>query len=78
MEASLEGRPDPLLCDIRPLLSVPQVAELLGIRPRTVYELASRRGDGGLPFMFKVGGSLRARPEDLERWIDSKIKAKVG
>jgi len=58
--------------DIRPLLKVPQVAALLGIKQRTVYELAKRGGDEGLPFMFKVGGSLRARPGDVEKWMSDR------
>lgn len=59
-------RPDPFICDIRPLLKVPQIADLLGVRPRTVYDLVQRNS---LPFVFKIGGSIRARPEDLEAWI---------
>ncbi len=62
--------------DIRPLLKVPQVAALLGIKQRTVYELAKKSGDDGLPFMFKVGGSLRARPGDVEAWMEKRASSR--
>jgi len=62
----------PGVTDIRPLLKVPQIAQLLGLKVRTVYELSKRKDDFGLPFMFKVGGSLRARPEDVESWMEAR------
>ena len=72
MKASLSAA----VTDIRPLLKVPQVAALLGIKQRTVYELAKKRDDSGLPFMFKVGGSLRARPEDVEAWMVNRATSR--
>ena len=63
----------------RPLLTVTQVATILNVRPRTVYDLAKLADDEpsnpkGLSFMFRVGGSWRARPGDVEAWIDQRAK----
>ena len=63
----------------RPLLTVSQVATILNVKTRTVYDLAKLAGDEpsnpkGLGFMFRVGGSWRARPRDVEAWIDQRAK----
>ena len=44
-----------------PLLTVSEVATILGVRPRTVYDLANLADSTpydpkGLHFMFRVGG----------------------
>ena len=48
------------------LLTVPQVAELLGMTPKAVYHRAER---GQLPGALHVGRSLRFRRSDLLRFI---------
>jgi excisionase family DNA binding protein len=46
------------------LLTVPQVARLLGMTPKAIYHRAER---GQLPGMVRVGRSLRFRRADLLR-----------
>lgn len=48
------------------LLTVRQVAELLGMTPKAIYHRAER---GQLPGVFHVGRSLRFRRSDLLRFI---------
>jgi|TARA_R110000824_G_scaffold106383_2_gene251387 hypothetical protein len=60
-----------------PLLTVSEVATILGVRPRTVYDLANLADSTpddpkGLHFMFRVGGSWRARKKDVVSWIDEQ------
>lgn len=52
-----------------PLLSVPQVAALLGFAPYRVYELCRRPVEsGGLP-RVKIGPNVRVRQGALDAWI---------
>ena len=65
----------------QPLLTVTDVAELLGVRPRTVYDLANLADTApsdpkSLPFMFRVGGSWRARPGDVASWIEKQATSR--
>jgi predicted DNA-binding transcriptional regulator AlpA len=65
------------LQNLRPLLSAPQVAELLSVKLRTVYDLANLAEEEpsnpkALGFMFRVGGSWRARPQDVEAWLEER------
>lgn len=55
------------------LLTVQEVAKILRVRPRWVYE-ASARGD--LP-SFKVGGYVRFRREDIKQWIADRQKGQA-
>jgi excisionase family DNA binding protein len=48
------------------LLDVHEAAELLHLRPSTVYELARSRG---LPHV-RIGRSVRFTREQLARWVD--------
>jgi predicted DNA-binding transcriptional regulator AlpA len=50
------------------LLSIRQVAELLGISTSTCWRL---RGQGTLPLPVRVGYSLRWRWRDIQRFIES-------
>ena len=50
---------------MEPLLNVKQAAEILGIRPATVYQHVWKRR---IPHV-KVLGALRFRASDLEAWI---------
>ena len=62
----------------KPLMTAEAVAEFLNLQLRTVYELA-KLGQSepehpkGLPFMLKVGGSWRARPDDVSAWVEDQI-----
>lgn len=65
----------------RPLLTVPEIATRLNVKTRTVYDLAKLAGEEpsnpkGLGFMFRVGGAWRARPEDVETWIDQRANVR--
>jgi excisionase family DNA binding protein len=51
---------------IEPLLNAKQLAELLGCRLNTVYELASR---GELPSYRVAGVGRRFRESEVEDWI---------
>jgi excisionase family DNA binding protein len=57
---------DPISQPGQLLLTVRQVARLLGMTPKAVYHRAER---GQLPGMFYVGRSLRFRRADLLRFI---------
>ena len=47
------------------MMTVRQVAELLGVHENWVYDQAAR---GGLP-SYKLGGTRRFDPEELRGWI---------
>lgn len=61
-----EGTPSPAWSPAQALLTVPQVAELLGMTPKAIYHRAER---GQLPGVLHVGRSLRFRRSDLLRFI---------
>lgn len=50
-----------------PLLTVREVAQLLGVRPVTVYRLCER---GELPHVG-VSNALRFHPDDLDEFLRS-------
>jgi excisionase family DNA binding protein len=50
------------------LLDVHGVAELLAVKPSTVYEWAET---DRLPH-YKLGNRLRFRPSEIERWLDGR------
>lgn len=49
------------------LLTAKQLAEILGTRQNTVYDLAAR---GDLPSFKLPGVGRRFRETDVERWLD--------
>ncbi len=52
------------------LLSVMQVAELLGLRKQTVYVMVMRHQ---IPHL-KIGGALRFDPNEIRDFIEDKKK----
>lgn len=50
---------------VQPLLTIPQVAKVLGVSRPTVYELMYRHG---LPRM-NIGRSVRIHPASFQRWL---------
>lgn len=52
---------------MEPLLSVNQLAEILGLRPITIYEWVQARK---IPFV-KLGKRVLFRPKDIESFIES-------
>jgi predicted DNA-binding transcriptional regulator AlpA len=55
----------PETADLERLLTATQVADILGVRPKRVYEL-------GLPTVKLAERSLRYRPRDVASWIESR------
>lgn len=58
--------------DRRPLAKPKEIAEYCGVPLGTVYQWSSR---GGGPKLIKVGRHLRARWDDIEKWLDSQTIA---
>lgn len=56
----------------RPLAKPQEIAEFCGVPLSTVYQWSSR---GGGPKLIKVGRHLRARWDDVEKWLDSQTIA---
>ncbi|MDP8971160.1 MAG: helix-turn-helix domain-containing protein [Actinomycetota bacterium] len=56
----------------RPLATITDVAEYLGVPVQTVYRW-NTRGTG--PRVFKVGRHARYRWEDVEKWIEDDTLA---
>lgn len=54
-------------------LTIHEVAKLLGVSDKHVYEMAA---DGSLP-AFHIGRSIRIDPQDLADWLRKKKPAKV-
>lgn len=53
------------------LLSVEEVADLLGVAVQTIYQWRARRPQYG-PAAMKVGKYLRWKPEVVQAWIDAQ------
>ncbi|MCT7353622.1 helix-turn-helix domain-containing protein [Streptomyces sp. 15-116A] len=53
----------------RKLATAQELADYCGVPIGTVYQWASR---GGGPRLIKVGRHLRARWDDIEKWLDSQ------
>ncbi|GAA0945897.1 helix-turn-helix domain-containing protein [Actinocorallia libanotica] len=53
------------------LLNVEEVSNYLGVRTSWIYDNWKAEG---IPFL-RIGGQLRARYADLERWLDSQQAA---
>lgn len=51
---------------IRQLLTMPQVAEILGVREQKVYIMARQ----GMFPVVRLGRQLRTDPDKLQEWID--------
>ncbi len=49
------------------LLTVKEVAEMLGLSERTVYRLADV---GKMPRPVKIGAAVRWRKKELDTWIE--------
>lgn len=56
------------------LLCPKELAEILGVKPGTVFSWLSRRVD--LPPFIKIGGSTRWREETVKNWIEYREKKK--
>ena len=50
------------------LLTVDELADILGVHKNYVYDLASR---GSLP-SFKIGGMRRFRPSEVDDWLEGQ------
>lgn len=60
------------------LLTIDECAALLKVKPRTVYEMTSARGQARseypLPVLRLNSKCLRFRREDIEKWIETLAK----
>ena len=54
------------------LLTVKEVAEMLGLSERTVYRLADM---GKMPRPVKIGAAVRLRRNELDTWIEDGCPA---
>jgi excisionase family DNA binding protein len=63
----IDDRVDPVVASER-LLTAAEVAEMLGVHPNYVYDLAT---SVELP-SFKIGGNRRFRRSEVERWLETK------
>lgn len=54
------------------LLSIKDLCVLAGISRRTVYRI---RAAGQLPASVRIGSRMRWRPEDIERWLQTRESA---
>ena len=55
------------------LLTVKEVAEMLGLSERTVYRLSDA---GNMPRPVKLGAAVRWRTKELEAWIEDGCPAR--
>jgi excisionase family DNA binding protein len=70
----MANNPPPLLPgQIRPLLTVAEVGELLRLSPRAIRRLIA---DGRLP-VVRLGHAIRIRPEVVEELIASRGQART-
>jgi excisionase family DNA binding protein len=53
---------------VEPMMTARQVAELLGVHENWVYD---RAASGDLP-SYKLGGTRRFRPEEIEVWLTTQ------
>lgn len=57
---------------VRPLLGVADVAEILGISPASIYK---RRSIGEpMPPAVRIGSVLRWRPSDVEQFLEDQLE----
>ena len=55
------------------LLTVKEVAEMLGLSERTVYRLSDA---GNMPSPVKLGAAVRWRVKELDSWIEEGCPAR--
>jgi len=55
------------------LLTVKEVAEMLGLSERTIYRLSDA---GNMPSPVKLGAAVRWRTKELETWIEEGCPAR--
>jgi excisionase family DNA binding protein len=61
--------------DMRPLLTVPQVAERLQLSDRTVWAMTK---DGRLATITVAANQVRVEPGELDRYIQSRKETRDG
>ena len=58
----------------RPLWSVRTLSRRLGLHLKTTYSMIARGELDGV--VIRLGGRLRFDPEDVERWLSERKKAR--
>jgi len=61
-----------MLADKGAALTVKEVAEILRVSPRLIYQLVQK---GDMPH-FRVGSAVRFEPEALSKWLRGQMRAK--
>jgi excisionase family DNA binding protein len=60
------------------LLTKDELAELLNITPRRVYDLTRQRTNQKIPIpVIRIGSTLRFRRADIELWLEQLAKGAV-
>jgi excisionase family DNA binding protein len=52
-------------------LTLKELAELLRVKPRTIYDWVANEGKTGIP-VERVGGSLRFRLDKILQWTEGQ------
>ena len=60
---------------IESLLTVPQVAKLIGLAPRTVWRMIS---EGHTPETIRVGRYVRFKASEVNHWIKAGCPCRTG
>ena len=63
-----------MLASMNELLTLPQVAKMLGLAERTIYVWSQ---EGKLP-AFKLGSSWRYRQEEIDEWLETQRSSGKG
>lgn len=63
---------DPLPIDDEPLIDIRGLAVWINVSVHTVRKWVTKGPEAGLlPPILRVNGSVRFRPEDVRRWLES-------
>jgi excisionase family DNA binding protein len=62
--------------DERGLWGIDEVARYLAIPRSSVYKMTSEKGRERIPYL-KLGGRLRFRKADIDRWLDALLVSPV-
>jgi excisionase family DNA binding protein len=64
------------LQSVEPILTGEQIAQLLQVKPQTIYEFTRKRVSGRAPMSFlRAGNFLRFRFSEIEKWMRESGRA---
>ncbi len=61
--------------DRRPLATIEEVAEFLGVPVKTLYAWRSRRLNTEGPRGLRVGRHVRYRWSDVDAWVEAQVRS---